>query len=171
MGVPFKIQTEPQAVTDQATPREVAALFAARETFQSAVDDLLAAGFDRADLSVLSSHQSIDAAGEPGTPWKDALAAVVGEIKYEVPLVASGAVLLIGGPVAALVAGVVGAATAGIAAKEVLDEVTATPHTEEFARALAAGGVILWVRATTDDREDEATTILKAAGGANVHTV
>lgn len=152
-------------------PREVAGLFAARDTFQSAIDDLLGAGFARTDLSVLSSHESIDAAGAPGTPWREALTALVGEIKYEVPLVASGAVALIGGPVATLLAGVVGAATAGVAAKELLDQVTATPHTDDFARALAAGGVILWVRVAGDDAERRASAILKAAGGGNVHTV
>ncbi|MDP7547632.1 MAG: hypothetical protein QGF20_10100, partial [Alphaproteobacteria bacterium] len=39
-----------------------------------------------------------------------------------------------------------GAAVGGIAVKEILDEVTSTPHTEDFARSLEAGSVILWVR-------------------------
>lgn len=157
-------------MTDPA-PREVCGLFNSREKFQAAVDDLLAVGFQRADLSVLSSHESLDVAGKDGQSWKDVLTALIGDIKYEVPLVASGAVLLIGGPIAAAVAGVVGAATAGIAAKEVLDGVTAAPHTEDFARALAAGGVILWVRTNNDDRERDAVTTLGAAGGENVHAV
>lgn len=158
-------------MNERTNPREVAALFAQREAFQAAVDDCMSAGFDRADLSVLSSHESLDVAGAPGTPWKEALSALIGEIKYEVPLVASSAVALVGGPITAALAGVVGAATAGVAAKELVDQVTATPHTEDFARALAAGGVILWVRVSTDEKERDATRVLNAAGGGNVHTV
>lgn len=158
-------------MTDTPPTREVAGLFAGRETFQAAVDDLLSAGFERVDLSVLSSHESLDAAGTEAMSWKDALTGLIGEIKYEVPLVASGAVALVGGPLAATIAGVVGTATAGVAAKELLDQVTATPHTDDFARALAAGGVILWVRVDDDDKEQDATALLKAAGGNNIHTV
>jgi hypothetical protein len=158
-------------VTDKPSSREVAGLFADRDSFQSAVDDLMAAGFERSDLSVLSSHESIDAAGKPGRSWREVLTGLIGEIKYEVPLVASGAVVLVGGPVAATLAGVIGAATAGVAAKELIDEVTATPDTEDFARALAAGGVILWVNARDDAAEQEAARILAAAGGTNVHAV
>ena len=149
--------------------REVVGLFADRESFEGAVEALMAAGFERADLSVMGSHESIDAAGERGRPWRDALTAMVGEIKYEVPLVASGAILLAGGSVAATVAGLVGAAVGGVAAKEIIDEVTSTPHTEDFARSVEAGSVILWVRAQDRTRERAAAQILNRHGGANVH--
>lgn len=150
--------------------REVVGLFAGRENFEAAVEALTAAGFERADLSVLGSHESIDAAGKPGKSWRDVLTAVVGEIKYEVPMVASGAVLLAGGPVAATIAALVAAAVGGLAAKEIIDEVTSSPHTEDFARSLEAGGLILWVRAADADRERAATRVLTDHGGTNVHT-
>jgi hypothetical protein len=108
-------------------------------------------------------------AGTPGKPWKDVLTALVGEIKYEGPLVASGAILLAGGPTAAIIASIIGAATAGVVAKDVLDEVTATPHTENFANALAAGGVILWVVCTTDDKINKAKSVLAKFNAENVH--
>lgn len=155
--------------TDQALASEVVGLFTDRRTFEAAVEALVAAGFERADLSVLSSHESIAAAGAPGKPWKDVLAAMVGELKYEAPLVASGAILLAGGPLAATIAGIIGAAVGGVAVKEVLDEVTATPNTEDFARSLAAGNVILWVRAPDAERQGTAQSILEASGGLNVH--
>ena len=66
--------------------------------------------------------------------------------------------------------GVVASATAGVAAKELLDEVTATPHTESFANALNAGGVILWVACTNHADEHTAKKILEKFGGHNVHT-
>lgn len=163
------IHGDPVTDTRTTAAREAVGLFADRQSFEKAVNALLAAGFDRADLSVLSSHESLDAAGKPGKPWGDVLTALVGEMKFEVPLVASGAIFLFGGAFAATVAGVVGAATAGMALKEVVGEVTSTPHTEDFARSLQAGSVILWVRADSAFREQKALEILAASGGANVH--
>lgn len=150
---------------------EVVGLFADREGFDAAVAGLLAAGLSRTDLSVLASHETIDAAGRPGKDWRDAMTAVVGETKYEWPLVASGAVVLAGGPLAATVAGLVGAAVGGVAIKTLLDEVTAQPHTADFARSLEAGAVILWVRVEDNDRQQRAETILRDSGGQNIHTV
>ncbi len=149
--------------------REVIGLFSDRESFEAAVTALTEAGFGHADLSVLGSHESIDAAGAPGKHWRDVLTAMVGEIKYEAPLVASGAIFLAGGPVAATIAGVIGATVGGVAVKEMLEEVTAKPHTEDFARSLEAGSVILWVRATDAGRERQASTILEQNRGANIH--
>ncbi|MEE8393824.1 MAG: hypothetical protein V3R66_05715 [Rhodospirillales bacterium] len=155
--------------TTTITALEVVGLFADRESFETAVEALISAGFERSDLSVLSSHESIDAAGKPGKPWKDVLTALVGEIKYEGPLVGSVAIYLAGGAVAATVAGIIAAAVGGVAVKEILDEVTSAPNTEDFARSIEAGSVILWVRAVGEDRESAAARILKDNGGANVH--
>ena len=152
-----------QAVT------EVVGLFGNRAGFEAAVAALLAAGFERADLSVLASHESLDAAGRPAKPWRDVLTALVGDLKYEGPLVASGLIFLAGGPVTSTLAAVAGAAVGGMAAKEFLEEVTAQPHTDDFARSLEAGGVILWACAETDARREQATAILIAHGGQNVH--
>ncbi|MCH7485822.1 MAG: hypothetical protein IIC04_02435 [Proteobacteria bacterium] len=155
--------------TSQGENREAVGLFADRDSFEAAIEALKGTGFERADLSVLGSHESIDAAGEPGNPWKDVLTALVGELKYEGPLVASGAILLVGGTVSATIAGIIGAAVGGVAVKEILDEVTSTPHTEDFARSLEAGSVILWVRTPDEERERAATAILEQNGGVNVH--
>ena len=151
------------------TVREAVGIFKDRTSFEAAVHHLLEAGFERTDLSVLDGHESLDVAGEPGKPWKDVLTAMVGEIKYEGSLVAAGAILLAGGPTAAVIASIIGAATAGVAAKEVLDEVTSTPDSEDFTNALAAGGLILWVSCSDETREQQAQEVLKKFDGANVH--
>jgi hypothetical protein len=157
-------------VSDSTESRsEVVGLFAERETFERAVVELLSSGFERADLSVLASHESLDAAGRPGKSWREAMLALVGELKYEGPLVASGAIFLAGGPVAATMAAVIGAAVGGAAVVDLLGEVTAKPHTEDFARSLAAGSVILWVRAPDEARQARARAILEANGAGNVH--
>lgn len=150
--------------------REVVGVFADRQQFEAAIRALLAAGYDRRDLSVLASHESLDAAGKPSKAWNDVITALVGEIKYEIPLVASGAIFLAGGPVAALIAGLLGAAVGGMAVKEVLDQVTASPHTDDFARALDAGSVILWVQIPHGEKESISATILEECGATNVHT-
>lgn len=151
------------------TVKEVVGLFRDRETFEAAVAALLGAGFDRTDLSVLASHESLEVAGKPAKPWRDVLTALVGDLKYEGPLVASGLIFLAGGPVAATLAAVAGATVGGMAAKEFLEEVTAQPHTADFARSLEAGGVILWVRADAEAQRARATDILSGHGGQNVH--
>ncbi|MGE5478593.1 MAG: hypothetical protein ACM3Q1_18220 [Bacteroidales bacterium] len=153
-----------------AATREVVGTFADREHFQAAVTALLQAGFGRTDLSVLSSHESIDtAAAQPGKSWKDALVGLVGEMKYEGPLVAAGLIALAAGPVGAVIAGLVAAGVGGVAAKELLDEVAALPDSEQFAKALAAGSVVLWVSVADAAAEQRAKTILHETGAQNLH--
>ncbi len=151
------------------TIREVVGILADRAQFEQAVTDLLAAGFTRADLSLLSSHESIDAAGREGKSWRDAAVALVGELRYEGPLVAAGLIALAAGPVGAVIAAAVAAGVGGVAVKELLDEVTSAPDTEDFARALAAGSIILWVCASTEAQEQKAKDILAGIGASNVH--
>ncbi len=150
--------------------REVVGVLHDRERFQSAVERLVAAGFSRTDLSVLSSHESLDAAAGRGSKkWKDVLIALVGELKYEGPLVAAGLIALAAGPVGSAIAGLVAAGVGGAAAKEIFDEVSATPNSEAFARALAAGSIILWVAVRDQEAEARAVSILQGAGADNIH--
>lgn len=163
-------------IAGEGGAREIVALFRSRAEFDLAVSLLLSAGFGRADLSVLSSHESLDAAGRPGKPRDEALTALLGELSYAFPLTTAGLIAIVGGPVAAPIAAVVAAGVGGAAVKEYLDEITATPHTEDFARALEAGGAILWVNVGTASQpdsasEDKARTLLARAGGTNIHVV
>jgi hypothetical protein len=59
----------------------------------------------------------------------------------------------------------------GMAIKEILDGVTAKPHTDDFARSLDAGSVILWVEIPHGEKDTIAMRILEEHGAANVHTV
>lgn len=157
-GAPEELQTH-----------EVVGLFADRESFERAVRALLAAGFGRADLSVLASHESLDAAGRSGASWRDAMTALVGELRYEGPLVAAGAIFIASGGLISGLAALIGATLSGVALKDLLDELAARPHTEQFARSLAAGSVILWVRTENARQRASALSILAAEGGSNVH--
>jgi hypothetical protein len=160
----------PEDDETEPSKREVVGVFSDREQFEAAIHALIEAGFAREDLSVLASHESLDAAGKPAKPWKDAISALIGEMKFEVPIVASGVIFLAGGSVAATIAGLIGATVGGLAIKEILDEVTAAPHTDDFARSLEAGSAILWVQISHREKGQHATAILQQCGGVNVHT-
>jgi hypothetical protein len=150
--------------------REAVASFPDREHFRNAVSALLAAGFDRTDLSVLASHDSL-AVTEAGTENGTGLLSVglSDEIKYIAPLTVAGSIVLSGGPIAIALAALVGAGLGGAALKELFDDYTAARHSEDFAAALKAGAALLWVRCRDPDSELAATRILEEAGGHHVH--
>src|SRR3954452_13775551 len=147
--------------------REAVASFADRAHFRRAVSALLAAGFDQTDLSVLASHQPIAVADDE--PGKLTAAGLTEELKYIGPLTIAGIVLLSGGPLAATVAALVGAGLGGAALKEIFDDYTAPAHRDEFAAALQAGAVLLWVRCADADLEARAVRVLEESGGRHVH--
>ncbi len=148
---------------------EVVGVFSDLASLESAIAALIDGGVAQSALSLLTSHDSLAVAGKPTTAWRDAAMALVGEIKYEGPLVASGLILLAGGATAGLIAGVIGAAVGGVALKEILDEATASPHTDDFARAVAAGSIILWVGLDAADEADLIIAKLEGFGATNVH--
>ena len=148
---------------------EIVGLFAGKSEWEAAVSDLLSAGFERSDLSLLSSHDSLDVLESGGSAWKDSLTALVGEYKVLGPLAVSGGIFLASGPVAGAVAAAIGAAVSGMAAKEVLEEVLAAPEAEDFARALDAGSVILWVGVEGEKEQVDARRILAENNAENIH--
>jgi hypothetical protein len=169
-GTDHQRQGIDMAEPSKKTPhiREAVASFADREHFAQAVAQLLAAGFASGDLSVLASHVSIDAANPPKEAPSWVPSSLADEIKYIGPLTVAGIVVLSGGPIAAGIAALVAAGLGGAALKEILDRYT-TSHTEEFAAALQAGAVLLWVRCADDVQEQRAMGILEATGGRHGH--
>ena len=57
----------------------------------------------------------------------------------------------------------------GAALKELFDDYTAAPHRGDFAAALQAGAVLVWVRCADPEIELRALRILDEAGGRHVH--
>lgn len=153
--------------------REAVASFADKAHFRDAVARLLAAGFQPADLSVLATHDSLEIAGNlpgyPGSPQAAERAGLASELAYIAPLTIAGIILLSAGPVAAGIAALVGAGVGGVAIKDLLDHYTANRHSEEFAAALEAGAVLLWVRVDDPELEPVALRLLDEAGGRFVH--
>jgi hypothetical protein len=152
-----------------STRREVVGIFSRRDGFDQAVRALLAEGFGREDLSVLASHASLDAT-LPEKGWRERLAALPGELQYEGPLVTAGLIAVAAGPVGQVFAGLIAAGLGGAVLKELMEPLTARPHAAEFARAVTAGSIILWVDVgNNDDREVMAADTLFRAGAVNVH--
>lgn len=149
---------------------EVVGRFETRAAFQKAVEALQDTGFEGSDLSVLDSHQSLEAAADTATAWQDVLAGMVGEIQYVGPIATAGLIAIAAGPVGAAVAAGIAAGVGGWAVKDFLDEINAAPDTEAFAKALEEGAVLLWVRAEDLGKQESATSILKDAGAHDVHT-
>ena len=150
---------------------EVLGRFETREAFEAAVAGLRKAGFGETDLSVLDTHETIGAAGGEPEAWRDRIAGLVGEVHYVGPLTAAGLIAVAAGPVGAMIASIIAAGVSGLALRELLDQAQATPSTEDFARALEHGAVLLWVYAPTPERESEARRILSAHGGKDLETV
>jgi hypothetical protein len=147
--------------------REAVASFPDRTHFRRAVAALLAGGYERSDVSVLASHEALDAADEKSTSL--VVAGLTDEVNYIAPLTVAGIILVSGGPIAATLGAIVAAGLGGAALKEVFDRWTAAPHREDFEAALKAGAALLWVRCADPELELHATRILEEAGGRHVH--
>jgi hypothetical protein len=153
-----------------STVNEAVASFPDRAHFHNAVSNLLAAGFAISDLSVLASHDSLAASGEPASGKSSLLpAGISDEVNYIAPLTLAGFIVLSGGPIAVALATLVGAGLGGAALKELFDDFTAPRHSGDFEAALKAGAALLWVRCEAPDREATAIGILEKAGGRHVH--
>ena len=153
-----------------ASTIEVVGWFETREAFKDAVKALRAQGFERADLSVLDTHESISAADSPGEVFQETMSGLVQEANYIGPIAAAGFIAVAAGPVGALISGAIAAGLTGYAVGDVLREVRATPHTEAFARAADNGAILLWVRAETPERQEQAVTVLERHGASDLHT-
>src|SRR5260370_41558085 len=84
--------------------REAVASFADQKHFRQAVGDLLTAGFEPSDLSVLAAHESLDVArggaGYRKAPHSWLPTRLADEMKNLAPLPIAGILALSGGPVA-----------------------------------------------------------------------
>ena len=100
---------------------------------------------------------------------QDTLSGMVGDVDYVGPITAAGLIAIAAGPVGALVASVIAAGVTGVALRDLLEKVQATPHTENFAKALENGAVLLWVNAAQASQQQAAEAILRQHGARDVH--
>jgi hypothetical protein len=170
--------------------REAVGAFTSAVALEAAVDELLRAGFGRADLSVLATGKAIEAKlGHAVTSTReleddarvptvayvaresigDAESAVLGGFLYVGALAGMLPILATGGAVAAALVATVAGGAAGAAVGGVLADMIGRSHADHLAEHLERGGLLLWVRTHDLQHEKKATAILERHGGQDVH--
>ena len=170
--------------------REAVGVFHDRESFRTAVDDLMSAGFDRAELSLLAGEQSVeDKLGhayrrvqeledEPTVPraayvgnhsLAEGRTGVIGGLAYIGAMVGAGAVVASGGTLAAAVAAAALAGGGGGLIGGWLARFLGRDYAEALQKQLDHGGLLLWVQVRDQAREERALDILRRNGAADVH--
>jgi hypothetical protein len=175
---------------DVGTVREVVGVFNSPENLEEAIDELLSAGFDRAELSLLASEHAVEEklrhqyekagtlADDPTVPRAayvsteaigGAAGGLIGGLMYVGAIVAAGAVVASGGTLAAAIvaAGLTGG-TGGLIGS-ILAKWVGDHHAHYLQEQMNHGGLLLWVHARDVALEKRAIEILKKHSGADVH--
>jgi hypothetical protein len=151
---------------------ELVAQYPDRASFERAVTALIAAGFERTDLSVLATHDSLEVAGDIAgykpDPEGSVVAGLAGEMGFLGSIGIAGALLLAAGPVGVAAAAVVAAGAGALALRPFFDELTESAHAAGFTQAIEKGRILLWVRTADAPAVERACALLKETGGANV---
>ena len=174
----------------QETVREAVAVFDDERSLQAAVDDLLIAGFDRSQMSLLASERAIedklghlydkvaeleDDADVPRVAYAgsdsraEAKGAAVGVLGYVGAVAAVGAIVASGGTVAAALVGAALAGGAGGMVGAALARFIDRHHADHLQRQLDHGGILLWVRTADPEHERRACAILERHAADDVH--
>jgi hypothetical protein len=172
------------------TVREAVGVFRRPETLQSAIDELLSSGFDRAELSLLASghvvetklgHQYEKVSDLEDVPLVSRAAyvsteaiggaegAVIGALMYVGATAAAGAVVVSGGTLAAGIAAVAMAGGVGALIGTILAKWIGDHHANYLQEQMNHGGLFLWVRTWGVEDERRAVQILRSHSGRDVH--
>jgi len=151
---------------------ELVAQFKDAESFAAAVEGLLAAGFERTDLSMLGTHDSLEVAGELAGYQRDPAGSMRAGLAGQTGLLGSialaGVLLLTAGPIGAAGAAIAAAAAGAIALRPFLGQLAEAEHAEGFAQAIENGHILLWVRTGDAEAVARAEGALAAAGGVEL---
>jgi outer membrane lipoprotein SlyB len=169
--------------------RELAGVFRTRETLEEAVDALLRAGFDRADVDLMASADAVvEKLGRLYAPAQELadvqdvprraflaredvtlpLAGAAGILTYIGATAAAAGVVASGGALAAAAASAAagGAVAGGIGA--LIARALGRKRARELEMQLVTGGLVLWVRVRSPDQEQKAQQILRDHGAEAV---
>jgi hypothetical protein len=174
----------------QQTIREAVGVLHDRDSFQNAVEDLMSAGFDRAELSLLAGEQAVaDKLGhayrrvqeledEPTVPraayvenhsLAEGRTGVIGGLAYIGAVVGAGAVVASGGTLAAAVAAAAIAGGGGGLIGSWLASFLGRDYAQALQQQLDQGGLLLWVHVRDPAHEQRALDILRRTGAEDVH--
>ena len=170
--------------------REAVGVFDTAEGLQDAIDELLSSGFDRAELSLLASERAVeeklgyayrraeeleDETRVPRTAFVstesrgDAEGALIGGLVYVGAVLAAGGIVASGGTLAGAVVAAALAGGAGAAAGSVFAKLLEYHHADYLDEQLGRGGLLLWVRTRSPERETRAVEILGKHSAHDVH--
>ncbi len=169
------------------TVREAVAVFDEVSALDAAVEDLLAAGFSKADVSLLASDDAVsrklghryerveELEDEPDAPRiayrtrasiGESDDVIIGTLTYLPTVAAAGTVVASEGVVAAAVTGT---AIAGALIGTVLTRWLDKQHATRLQEQLEHGGLLLWVRTPDPETERRAVAILTRHSAHDVH--
>jgi outer membrane lipoprotein SlyB len=170
--------------------REAVGVFHDRKSFLTAVEELMVAGFDRAELSLLAAERAVqeklghayqkvqeleDDAAVPRAAFvgnhslAEARTGIIGGLAYIGAMAAAGAVVASGGAVAAAIAAAVAAGGGGGLIGAWAARLLGRDRAKELQKQLDHGGLLLWVRLRDEAHERRATEILSKSGAEDVH--
>jgi hypothetical protein len=181
-------------VVEQVTVREVVGIFHSQKDMEEAFDVLLRSGFDRADVDIMASAETVrqklgtmflpaEAATEnPNTPRQAFVtrddvtipaAGVAGILFYVGATAAALAVVASGGTLAAALAAVALGGTVGGGLGALAARFIGREHARALETELAAGGLVVWVRVRSPELERRAIDILRGhfADGVRAHDI
>ncbi|HKA46925.1 MAG TPA: hypothetical protein VKD68_02095 [Methyloceanibacter sp.] len=169
---------------------EAVAVFHDVESFQAAIDDLLPAGFDHADINVLAHEDTIrsklgpmckstaEFEDDPDAPRigyipnetiGNAEGAVIGAGVYLPAMFGGLAVAASGGTLLGVFAAAVIAGGAGGLLGAALARYIGHEHAKHLDQHLHHGGLLLWIRTRDAEREKQALEILRRHSAHDVH--
>ncbi|MCP5365569.1 MAG: hypothetical protein H6905_10155 [Hyphomicrobiales bacterium] len=172
------------------TVREAVGVFQHWNNLQGAVDDLLAHGFDRSEISLLAGEKTVEAKlghvyqkvseieDDPQVPraafmgrdsLTEAKAFAVSGLGYVGAVAAVGAVVASGGTAAAAILAAVGAGLGGAGLGTVLSKALGRERAHDMEAQLNKGGLVLWVRVRDSEHEAAAVATLNAHKADDVH--
>jgi len=174
----------------EATVREAVGVFLDQALLQSAVDELLIAGFDRSSLSLLAGARTVeeklgheykkiadleDDLSTPRTAFvgrdsrTEGKGIVIGGLAYVGAIGTVGAIVASGGTIGLAILGAAAAGGVGGLVGAALARVMDQQHARHLQEQLDRGGLLLWVATHGTEQEDKARDILRRCGGTDVH--
>lgn len=183
-----------QDVVERTVVREVAGIIRLPETLDKVVDALELAGFDRADIDVMGDMATVrkrfgtmfipleDVADIPDAPRRAFLqrddvalmrAGVFGALFYVGATVAAMGVVASGGALAAALAAAAAAGTASGGLGTLAMRFLGKERASVIDTMVRSGGLVIWVRARSPEREKKAEAIMHDHGleAVRVHDV
>lgn len=172
------------------TGREAVAAFHDAKSLEAAIDELMSSGFDRAEIGLLAGDTAIEeklghlyekvqqAEDDPNAPRiayiaredvGDAEGGVMGVLLYIGALAAAGGIIASGGTLAAAFAAAAAGGTVGGLLGASLARLVGEHHANFLEHQLKRGGILLWVRTPTPEREERALEILRRHSADDVH--